>query len=473
MWERFSYYGMRAILVLALIGGVDRHGLGLSDATATAIYGLYTAGVYMTALSGGWLADRLLGAQRAVWYGGVLIAAGHFSMAVPTTFSFYGGMVLIAIGTGLLKPSVSNIVGQLYNHDSTARRDAAFLIFYMGINVGGLLGPLICGYLGERVGWHYGFGAAGVVMTLGLVQYHLTRQHLGDAGKYPVSTDAQRDLVLKRRITRVIAVALLLLLLVIGLINTGRLVFDAQRWARHAGMAMLIVAVLYFAYVLLFGKLSRVERQRVGVIALLFCASVVFWAGFEQAGSSFTLFAERYTDRMLGTWEIPTAWLQSVNSLFIIVCAPLFAALWLKLAARNLMPSTPAKMGWGLIQLGLGFLVLYFAAQFVVRGEKVAPIWLIVTYLLHTTGELSLSPVGLSAVTQLAPKRYAGQMMGAWFMSLALGNLIAGLTAGLFGNDSVPAMPHRFFLVFVLTAGAGAIMLLLAVWLKNSLAERR
>jgi len=285
-----------------------------------------------------------------------------------------------------------------------------------------------------------------------------------------MSGDFARDRALKKRALSIIAFCLLALMLVIGLAAGGALPIDPHQLAQRTGQAMLAVSVLYFSYVLLFGKLSKVERQRVAVIVMLFCASVFFWSGFEQAGSSFNLFAERYTDRMLGHWEIPASWLQSINSLFIIVCAPLFAAMWLKLAARSLMPSTPAKMGWGLIQLGLGFVVLYFAAHFVVKGEKVAPTWLIVTYLFHTTGELSLSPVGLSAVTKLAPARYVGQMMGTWFMSMALGNLIAGLTAGLFGNDSVPEMPHRFFMVFAVTASAGVTMLVLSSLVKNVLA---
>jgi POT family proton-dependent oligopeptide transporter len=463
MWERFSYYGMRAILVLALVANVKQNGLGLSDETATAIYGLYTAGVYMLALAGGWIADRLIGQQRALWYGGILIACGHFTMALPFLPTFYIGMVLIVLGTGLLKPSISSVVGQLYANDSGARRDAAFSIFYMGINVGGFIGPLICGYLGERVGWHYGFGAAGVFMTLGLVQFRLTRHYLGDAGKYPAdSGDVARDALLRQRATRVIAISVLVIMVLIGTIVSGWLPVDPRQLGKGTGIAMLTIAVLYFAYVLLFGKLSPIERKRVAIIVVLFCASVFFWSGFEQAGSSFNLFADRYTDRMMFGWEVPASWLQSINSLFIIACAPIFAALWVQLAARHLSPSTPGKMGLGLIQLGLGFLVLYFAAQFVVRGEKVAPTWLIVTYLFHTTGELCLSPVGLSAVTKLSPTRYVGQMMGTWFMSMALGNLIAGLTAGLFGNDSVPEMPHRFLMVFMVTAGAGVVMLLIA-----------
>lgn len=458
MWERFSYYGMRAILVLAMVAAVEQGGLGLDDRSAAAIYGLYTAGVYMLSLAGGWVADHLLGQRRAVWYGGMLIAAGHFTMAMPWTPTFFIGMVFIVLGTGLLKPNISAMVGQIYAQDSGARRDAGFSIFYMGINVGSFFGQLVCGYLGERIGWHYGFGAAGVFMVLGLIQYRVTRHTLGDAGLVTHVADPFR---VKRdwRIVQWCLVALLALMLTMLI---GDLRFDPLLLAQGTGVLIVGISLAYFVYVFTFGGLDSTERKRVGAIVVLYVAAALFWSGFEQAGSSFNLFADRYTDRVMFGWEIPASWMQSINPFFIVLLAPMFAALWVRLGMRQLDPSMPVKMGLGLILMALGFLVLYFAAQFVVRGESVAPTWLIVTYFLHTTGELCLSPVGLSAVTKLSPPRYVGQMMGVWFMGTALGNLIAGLLAGLLGEDSVANMPERFFSIFVFGAAAGVLLVLVS-----------
>lgn len=474
MWERFSYYGMRAILVLAMVASVESGGMGLDDRSATAIYGLYTAGVYLLALPGGWVADRLLGLQGAVWYGGILIAAGHLTMALPIDQTFYVGMLLIVLGTGLLKPNISALVGQLYEKESGERRDAGFSVYYMGINIGGFSGPLLCGFLGERVGWHYGFGASGVLMILGLVQYRLTGHHLGAAGRQPSSSG---DLVLDRKARRQTALVTGLFLGFVVLaalaLLSGALSVDPVSLAQGTGVGIVICAAAYFAYVLIFGGLTGDEKGKVGVIAIFFVAAAVFWSGFEQAGSSLNLFADRYTDRMIFGWELPTSWLQSVNSLFIILLAPFFAALWVNLAKRNLSPSTPVKFGLGLVQLGMGFLVLYFASFFVVAGEKVLPTWLIFTYLFHTTGELCLSPVGLSAVTKLSPPRYVGQMMGTWFMGAALGNLMGGLIAGTFNEDAVAEMPAQLMTVVGTTVGAGLLMLLGAGWVRRLMGDVR
>ena len=458
MWERFSYYGMRAILVLAMVAAVEEGGLGLDDRSATAIYGLYTAGVYMLTLAGGWVADRLLGQRDAVWYGGILISCGHFTMAMPWRSTFFIGMVLIVLGTGLLKPNISALVGQLYAGDSGARRDAGFSIYYMGINIGAFIGQLVCGYLGERIGWHYGFGAAGVFMVLGLVQYRLTGHYLGSAGLLVDAQDVQLQ-PRRQRDWRIVQIALIALLAVIVAMTLGGLGFSPLLLAQGTGVAIVAVSLAYFAWVLLFGGLNGEERKRIGAIIVLFVAAALFWSGFEQAGSSFNLFAERYTDRVMFGWEVPASWLQSINPFFIITLAPLFAALWVRLGMRNMEPSTPVKLALGLLQMSLGFLVLYFAAQYVVQGQQVAPSWLLLTYLLHTMGELCLSPVGLSAVTKLSPPRYVGQMMGVWFMGAALGNLIAGLLAGFFGEDSVANMPDRFFSIFVFGAVAALVLL--------------
>lgn len=462
MWERFSYYGMRAILILFLAAAVERGGLGMDVRTAGAIYGLYTAGVYLLCLPGGWIADRLLGQQRAVWYGGIIIALGHFTMAVPAVPTIYIGLTLITVGTGLLKPNISAIVGELYPDDTGARRDAGFSIFYMGINIGAFLGPLICGWLGEGYSWHWGFGAAGVGMVLGLTQYRLTQHHLGEAGLRPTpfSEDPAIDAG-KRRQAATYAwcgaglIAAFVLAALLGLLQ-----LNAVAIAANAGVTIVVFAALYFAWLLLRGGLSHVEKQRVGVIIILFIGAAMFWSGFEQAGSSLNLFAERHTDRVIFGWEMPASWLQAVNPLFIITLAPFFAWLWVFLARRNLNPSIPAKFALGLIQLGIGFGVMAVAATFAVQAEMVLPTWLVLTYLLHTMGELCLSPVGLSAITKLAPRRYVGQMMGVWFIAAALGNLMAGLIAGRFDPSALDQMPGLFTMVLMSTAGLGVVMLM-------------
>ena len=464
MWERFSFYGMRAILVLAMVAAVEGNnpGLGLSREVATAVYGLYTSAVYLASLPGGWIADRLIGQRNAVFWGGLIIASGHFAMAIPSQTTFFIGLTLIALGTGLLKPNVSAMVGELYGPDAGARRDAGYSIFYMGINTGAFVGQLICGYLGEKIGWHYGFGAAGVFMVLGVIQYRWYGAYLGDVGTRPVSSgDAVRDAQARRRGWAAVGLFLGVLALVVGTALAGWFAIDALRLAQGTGVFIVATAAAYFAYVIFFGGLDDVERRRIGVIAVLFVGAAMFWSGFEQAGSSFNLFAQDHTDRMMFGWEMPASWLQSVNPLFIIILSPFFAALWVNLGRRNLNPSTPVKFALGLIQMGIGFIVLYFASLYVVAGEKVAPTWLILTYLFHTTGELCLSPVGLAAVNRLSPKRYQGQMFGAWFTASALGHLIAGLLAGhLADESSVAEMPDRFLFVFMTTAGAGLIMLI-------------
>jgi proton-dependent oligopeptide transporter, POT family len=463
MWERFSYYGMRAILILFLAAAVERGGLGMDIATAGAIYGLYTAAVYLLALPGGWIADRLLGQQRAVWYGGIIIALGHFTMALPAVPTIYIGLTLIAVGTGLLKPNISAIVGELYAHDAGARRDAGFSIFYMGINIGAFLGPLVCGWLGEGYSWHWGFGAAGVGMVLGLIQYRLTQRHLGEAGLVPTpfSDDPVIDARKKRQVANIAmaGAALLALVVLAGLL--GVLPLNPVAIAANAGISIVLLAAAYFAWLFLRGGLSHLEKQRVGVIIILFVGAAMFWSGFEQAGSSLNLFAERHTDRTFFGWTMPASWLQSVNPLFIITLAPFFAWFWVFLARRNLNPSIPAKFALGLIQLGIGFGVMAVAATFAVQGEMVLPTWLVLTYLLHTMGELCLSPVGLSAVTKLSPRRYVGQMMGVWFIAAALGNLMAGLIAGRFDPEALDQMPGLFTMVLMSTAGLGVVMLLL------------
>jgi proton-dependent oligopeptide transporter, POT family len=461
MWERFSYYGMRAILILFMTAAAAEGGLGMDTQQAGAIYGLYTAFVYLLALPGGWVADRLIGQRRAVLYGGIIIALGHFSMAIPAVTGalgelppFFAGLALIVVGTGLLKPNVSTMVGELYSRDD-ARRDAGFSIFYMGINLGAFIAPIVTGYLGEGINWHLGFAAAGLGMVFGVIQYLLGAGNLGTAGLRPnMEMEPAVSGVGSR--TFGFAIAALVLVFIVALQMFGYVdLTTAVGIASASGIIIVALSLAYFGYMFVAGGLDPVERKRLGVIVILFFFSAIFWSGFEQAGSSLNLFARDLTDRVIGGWEMPASWLQSVNSIFIIALAPVFAWFWIWSSRRRIEPSSPAKFAFGLVFLGLGFLVMVGASARALAGEPVSPMWLVLTYLLHTMGELALSPVGLSTVTKLAPHRMVGQMMGVWFMSIALGNLIAGQVAGLF--DTLPLM--QLFGAVAATAIAAGMLL--------------
>jgi POT family proton-dependent oligopeptide transporter len=432
MWERFSYYGMRALLILFMTASVANGGLGFDVATAGVVYGLYTAMVYMAALPGGWIADRITGQRKAVLYGGVLIAAGNLTLAIPQIAAFYSGLALVVAGTGLLKPNVSTIVGQLYDeHDH--RRDAGFSIFYMGINLGAFIAPLICGWVAVQVSWRWGFGLAGIGMALGVVQYMLGSRHLGDAGAHPA---VPGDTAARRQFG-VGAVAIGALVAAVAALAWSGVV-SAKTIADGSGVMLLAVVIAFFVWLFSTGSWTPVERKRLAVVAVLFAASAVFWSVFEQAGSSMNLFAQRNTDNQIGFFQIPAPWYQSINAMFIITLAPVFAALWVKLGPRE--PSSPAKFAWGLVLGGGGFLLLAVGASMAEAGVKVSPMWLLGTYLLHTMGELCLSPVGLSAMTKLAPARVGGLMMGVWFLSLSAGNYLGGRMAALYGELPLPTL---------------------------------
>jgi POT family proton-dependent oligopeptide transporter len=471
LWERFSYYGMRALLILFMTDSAY-HGLGMNAERAGAIYGLYTFGVYALALPGGWIADRLVGQRKAVFYGGILIALGHYSLAVPAVPSFYLGLLLIVLGTGLLKPNVSAIVGDLYT-DKGARRDAGFSIFYMGINIGAFFGPMVCSWLGEPresaswVNWHYGFGAAGVGMTLALILYLWGQKFLAGAGELK-DDSARSDMIAEawRRFRGGLAVIVAGIVVLVGLSSAGLLPLTLVSFAQATGVIVAALALLYFAYVIRFVCRDRLERQRVGVCAALFLGAAMFWSGFEQAGSSMNLFARDFTDRFLGGTEIPAGLLQMVNPFFIIVLAPVMGALWVWLGSRS--PSIPVKFGYGLVLLGAGFLVLAWGSTYVGGGAKVGMRWLVATYFLHTVGELCLSPVGLSSITKLAPDRLVGQMMGTWFMGSALGNLIAGLVAGYI--EAKP-LPQLFGTVAAIVIGAGLLFFLASPVIKKMIGK--
>ncbi len=467
LWERFSYYGMRALLILYMTDAA-RGGLGMETEISGAIYGLYTFGVYALALPGGWIADRIIGQRQAVFIGGVIIAAGHFTLAAPIIvpgseyWSFYLGLLLVVIGTGLLKPNVSAIVGDLYVNDTPQRRDAGFSIFYMGINIGAFLGPLICGWFAERVDWHLGFSLAGIGMTLGLIQYARGTRYLNGAGELTgEAAEAGKLTQARRQLFVGLAVTLALTVGIYALGASGVVNLTVVGFAKTTGAIVVIVAAIYFAAIIAFGCHDKVERQRVFVIFLLFLGAAMFWSGFEQAGTSMNIYARDFTDRVFFGWETPTSWLQSVNPIFIILLAPVVGMLWVKLGANN--PSIPVKFGLGLVLLGVGFLVLAWGSLYVpanAAGDPavgVAMTWLVVTYFFHTVGELALSPVGMSSVTKLAPHRLVGQMMGTWFMGAALGNLVAGLVSSRI--ESLPP-EQLFFVVASIVVGAGLLFML-------------
>jgi len=367
MWERFSYYGIRPLLVLFMTAALASGGFGMDRATASSIVGIYAASVYLASLPGGWIADRWLGLRRSIWYGGVLIALGHLSIALSIVFAqsaFYIGLVLIVMGTGLLKPNISAIVGDLYP-EGGSRRDAGFSIFYMGINIGALVAPLITGILGERVGWSLGFGAAGLGMVIGLVTYRLRGDKtLGDIGVAPGSSDpAEHRRVKLSAMIGVAVIALLVLLTMAGVIH-----INAVSLAQKMTYVIVGSALLYFIYLFVGGGLTGEEKKRVVVIILLFFFAAIFWSAFEQAPTSLNLFARDFTDRVVFGWEMPTLWLQAANSVFVIALAPVFAAVWIALGKRGKAPSSIAKFAWGLFFAGVGFVVMVLAANIVIAG---------------------------------------------------------------------------------------------------------
>ncbi|MDE2784518.1 MAG: peptide MFS transporter [Gemmatimonadota bacterium] len=469
MWERFSYYGMRALLILYLAEATTaaNPGMGLAEAPAGAIYGLYTGLVYLLGLPGGWVADQLWGQRKAVFVGGCIIAAGHFSMAVPNDFNFFLGLILIVIGTGLLKPNVSSVVADLYP-EGGARRDAGFSIFYMGINVGAMAGPIICGQLGENWNWHWGFSAAGFGMVLGLIQFRLGYKRLGDAGILRSDKTAEQRAALGRRFFGGCG-ALAAALIGFGyLVSRGVIPVTLTQIAGGLAVVIIAVVVSYFIYLMSFGGHTETEQKKIVAIFWFALLAVVFWSGFEQAGSSLNLFAEQFTDRTLGDWSYPASWLQSVNAFFIVCLAPVFGWLWVWLANRNANPSTAVKFALGLLLLGAGFFVIAWGAANATADSPVSASWLIVMYFLHTVGELALSPVGLSAVTKLAPPSRISQMMGLWFVATSLGNVMAGLVAGRL-EDLAPS--PLFFTVAQIIGVAGIIALAASPWIKRLMGD--
>lgn len=462
MWERFSYYGMRALLMLFMVKTAAEGGLGFDTKKAAAIYGTYTMSVYLLSILGGFIADNFIGARRAVLIGGIVIAAGHFTMAVGSIPLFYAGLVLIALGTGLLKPNISTMVGSLYS-PTDERRDAGFSIFYMGINIGAFISPLVTGYLAQNEGWraqltswgldpkqswHWGFGAAGVGMTLGLVVYLLQRGRLAHVGGVPATEpDGSRPW------GRLGLVALGSLALIAAMKLS-----DTYTSIVYALFAIQVAAILFFAF------RPDSDSKRIAAILVFFFAAEIFWAIFEQTGSSISLFADKLTQNEILGWKFESAYWQSVNAIWVIILAPIFAWLWITLGPRQ--PSSPMKFTLGLLFVALSFMLMVPAAKLTAAG-KVGPLWLIGLFFLQTVGEMLLSPVGLSTMTKLAPQRLVGLVMGIWFLAAALGNKLAGVLAGHFESTNSDELAN-FFLKQALWVGAATVVLLALVpWMKR------
>lgn len=473
MWERFSYYGMRAILTLYMTKTFAEGGLGFDERYASLIYATYVSSVWYLPLVGGWLADRVFGARRAVLIGGIIIACGHYSMAINSRLTFFAGLVLIACGTGLLKPNISAMVGQLYS-ETDQRRDSGFSIFYMGINLGAFLSPIVVGFLAQgawfknfisslgfnpNASWHWGFGAAGVGMTLGLVQYLLGRRRLAHVGNKPdVSSAAPAA-------NRNVGVEYLTLILAIlgGVVGASL----GMVYGEAGVLSALFPCVVGFFAGYLIGTtrlLNGDELKRVLVIFILFLFSILFWMTYEQAGSSLTLFADRLTRNTLLGWQYPSSWFQSVPAIFVILLAPVFGGIWQLLGERQ--PSSPGKFTIGLFFAGIAFVVIAFASTLTASG-RVSPLWLVSVYFLQTIGELCLSPVGLSTVTKLSPTRMVGLMMGVWFLSISIGSYIAGLATRLFEGNDAAVLTRAFGIFAGVTLFAALVLAILTPLIKK------
>ena len=464
MWERFSYYGMRALLILYLTKHWE-----FTDATSYLIYGAYTSLVYIMPVFGGMLADQILGSKKAVTYGAILLVVGHLGMTVESSEQiFYLSLALIVSGVGFLKPNISTMVGALYKEDDP-RRDSGFTIFYMGINIGAFTATLLCGYLGEKIGWAFGFGAAGVGMLIGLIIFLVGQKYLEGLAEPP--SEKHKQIYNGATYENWAYVSGVFMVLI-----TWFLVQNSQLVGQLLGGFGAIFIGAWLLYALF--KCAPEERDRLIVVGILILFSLIFWALFEQAGSSLNILTDRGVDRVIFGWEVPASMFQSLNAGFIFTIAPLFAILWIALAKRNMEPSTPIKFSIGIVFVGLGFLALVYGMKSS-DGLQTGVIWIILIYLLHTLGELCLSPVGLSSVTKLSPQRIVGFMMGMWFFASAAGNYVAGLIARATATENSGASSDVYNLaqkqsfmdvytdVGLIAIGCGIVLAMIAPILKK------
>ncbi|MFD9456651.1 peptide MFS transporter [Streptomyces sp. NPDC059985] len=454
MWERFSYYGMRALLAIYLAAPVSEGGLGYSTSTSVAIYSVYVSMVYLLTLPGGWVSDRLLGPRQTVTVACVVIMIGHFLLAVPSTAFFFGGLVFVAIGSGLVKANISTMVGHLYEGPLEERRDSAFTIFYMGINLGAFFAPLVIGTVGQKVSYHAGFALAGVGMAFGLLQYLLGRRALSPHSSIvpaPMDPRARRSF-LRRGV----------LWLMVPVIFYAAVGLSGNYTLNWVMIPLTVIGLVFPAWTLARIRrdpdLNLAEKTRVTGYIWLFVAAAIFWMVYDQGGSTLNIFATKNTDTTLFGYDFPSSWFQSLNPLFILALGPIFAWLWQSLARKDKEPSTPVKFALGLILVGLSFAVFLFALAAAADGTKVSALWLTLIFLIQTIGELCLSPVGLSATTKLAPEKYGSQMMGVWFLAVTAGDCTTSLAAIAGVNlDSRP-----FVIIEVAVAVAAGVGMLLA-----------
>jgi POT family proton-dependent oligopeptide transporter len=463
MWERFSYYGMRALLVLYLTSKMINGGFELGRANALEIYAIFTSLVYLTPIIGGYLADRFLGQRKAIYIGALLMALGQFSLAFSEFGSIslrnewlYMGLGLLIIGNGFFKPNISSIVGKLYSEDDP-RKDSAFTIFYMGINLGALASPLIAGLLGEKFGWYLGFTTAGIGMLVSTLWFYFQREHLGTIGlpqKLMRNNPSAITLIGRDRIDIMLYVVLSVIGLY-GFLNVWGKINESLQSNSLKILALIGISALI--YVITSNTKGKNEWSRVFVIIVLCFFNVFFWSGFEQAGGTFNLFAAENTNLSTFIGTIPASFFQSVNPLLIILLAPIFSVIWLRLASMNKNPRTPVKFGIALLLVGLGFVVMSMAVSKASGGALVSPFWLLTVYFIHTTGELCLSPIGLSMISKLSPQKIVSVMMGVWFASIALAQYLAGVLEAILHNH-LPDMPLYLFLT--ITSVSGGIVLL-------------
>lgn len=466
LWERFSFYGVRPLLVLYMAAMVSQGGLGLDLPTASAIVGLFAGSMYLMTVFGGWIADNWLGQARAVWYGSIIMALGHLSIAltaISSNFFFYFGLVLIVLGSGLFKTCISVIVGTLYEAKDS-RRDAGFSIFYMGINLGSFVAPLITGFLVKDYGWHLGFGAGGIGMLVALMLFRsIAVPELTEFSKVkPIDNSWKQATNQNPHAPKIVVGFLAICAVVITLTTMGIVTINPVEIVTYLTIIICITIIGYFAYLLLFSKTTVKEKQKLVICFILLIIAALFWSAFEQSATSLNLFAQDFTTKYFMGFEVPAVWFQSINPLFVIIFAPIMAWLWVKLGKSNKDPSYISKFIIALVLAASGFGLMALASHSVIAsgGALVSPWWLISTFFLLTMGELCLSPVGLSTMTKLAPRIIRGQVMGLWFTASALGNLMAGLIGGHVSQDSLQDLP-TLFIRCVVALMIGAIVLLI------------
>lgn len=475
LWERFSYYGMRALLVLFLTATFANGGFEMAELEAFTIYGIFTGLVYVTPIIGGILADKILGQRKTIYIGGLTMAIGQFMLAASSMMEgasmdvrqmvFFSGLGILILGNGFFKPNISTMVGSLYDNNDP-RKDGGFTIFYMGINIGAFLSPYVAGWLGEQIAWEYGFMAAGAGMVIGTVWFFVRSHTLGTIGMPPRLKGTKVRLALKDWGS--------IMLFVIGMVGfVIALIFGMDAIPNEVRTWVIrIVVVGGVGYIMLNifrGTNGKTEWSRVGVIVMLAVFNIFFWSGFEQAGTTFNIFARDSTMRFIGSWEIPASWFQSLNPIFIVLFAPLFSILWVKLDRNKLNPNTPMKFGWGMLLLSIGFVIMAFADKMAGGGNLINPMWLVMVYMLHTFGELCLSPIGLSMVTKLSPPKLVSTMMGVWMGSFAAGNFVASQMKAISINleKSMNIEVNVFWFIAIETFIAAMILMLISPWLKK------